>query len=99
MDKLYTEISEISKGFKVTPERGLCKLMEETGELAQSVNKTIGFKGPIKPIDEVRHEIVEESADVIQNVFCVASLYGITYQEIVDALTEKNQKWINVYKK
>ena len=48
MKDLYQDISDLTQSFEVNHEKSICKLTEEVGELAQSVNKIIGIKGPIK---------------------------------------------------
>jgi len=96
MKKQFQDIHNISKlDKKGNIPLALCKLAEEFGELAQAVNMQTGRKKSSCSPKEIREKVVEESADVIQNVFCVADKFGIKYEEIVRYLSIKNTKWAN----
>ncbi len=91
---LYSDVDRITKSMEnLTKEKCLSKLFEECGELAQSVNKTIGLKGSLKNDNDVRDEIIEEMVDAIQNIFCIGSKFGIRYEEITEMFPLKNNKW------
>lgn len=94
MKKQYEEINALNKKKGVTVEKGLCKLAEEFGELAQACNVVIGIK--TKKDVNINDLIAEEAADTIQNVFSICNLMGIKYETIVKALITKNDKWRNI---
>ena len=96
MRNLFKDVHNLSKLDKHgTLPLALCKLAEEFGELAQVVNMKTGRKKNSYSHKEIRSKVAEESADVIQNVFCVADKFGITYEEILICLAIKNIKWEN----
>lgn len=53
----------------------LSKLMEETGELVQSVNKMTGRKTHNLSDEEIEKEIIEELADVLQCTYSYTAEY------------------------
>jgi NTP pyrophosphatase (non-canonical NTP hydrolase) len=93
MKEIYKEIEILNNKSCTTVERGICKLFEECGEFAQAANKTIGIKISNNTLEETKSEILEEGCDVIQNVFSIMNLYGISYNDIVRYLPIKNKKW------
>ena len=97
MKKLFDEIRVLSASdvYNQGIAESMCKLSEEFGELAQVVCMQIGRKKNNYTPQEIKDKAIEESADLIQNVFCVADKFGITYQELVIALSTKNNKWAN----
>ena len=95
LEKLHKEIEEIKKTIPNTIADDFCKLAEEVGELSQSINKTIGIKKHNLTPDEIRLEVLEETADVLQNLLSIASSYNISTSEILEALEGKNEKWKN----
>jgi len=97
MKELFKEIHNISESDKYNQgmSEAMCKLSEEFGELAQVVCMKIGRKKNKFNEQEIKEKAIEESADVIQNVFCIADKFGITYDELVTALNTKNKKWKN----
>ena len=97
MKKLFDEIRVLSASDKYNHgiAEAMCKLSEEFGELAQVVCMKIGRKKHKYNAQEIKFKAIEESADLIQNVFCVADKFGITYEELADALSTKNNKWKN----
>lgn len=94
MKNLYEEISELSVMDGCTIPEAFCKLAEEFGELAQSVCKTIGKKTHSLTPEQIREEIKEECADTIQNVFCIADKYRITYEELMDSISVYELKYV-----
>lgn len=94
MNKVFNYVNHVDNLDKVSNEKMLCKLFEECGELAQAVNKTIGMKSV--GTSDVRAEILEESADVIQIVFALLSRYDITYDELVAEVINKTDKWEDI---
>lgn len=98
MKEIYDDIKRINLLDPAGPSERLCKLYEETGELAQAVNKTTGRKVVTQTPDEVRDLIIEESADSIQCVLSLIDYWGITYEELVDKIKTKNIKWETVVK-
>jgi len=77
----------------VGPADRLCKLFEESGELAQAVNRTTGRKKNKMSEDEVIDLICEEAADTIQCVISLIDTYGITYDDLTKMMAKKNEKW------
>jgi len=64
--EIYEDIQRINKLDPTTPEKRLCKLFEEAGELAQAINKKLGRKVVKETDEEVLDLICEEAADTIQ---------------------------------
>jgi len=93
MEELYKDIQKINELDPVGPAERLCKLFEESGELAQAVNRTIGRKKNKMPENEVIDLICEEAADTIQCVISLIDTYGITYDDLVKMMNKKNKKW------
>ena len=96
--KAIKEIHHLNKLDKATTEARMCKLMEEVGELAQGINKTIGRKR--RKLDEtdldIEKNILEEGVDSIQNILCILDGRGHSYKKIIERLLEKNQEWKKV---
>ena len=99
MKKIFKQIQKLNKLDKAGVPEALCKLAEEFGELAQVLNKTIGRKPHTLTEKQIQDNIIEECADVIQNVFCIADKRGIPLKKIKKALKSKNKKWKKVIKK
>ena len=93
IQEIYQEISNLNIFDKATHSERMCKVAEEFGELAQSVNKTIGRKINKLSEEEKKAEIIEEGADLIQTTISLLYGYGITAEELIAALVEKNKKW------
>ncbi|MFD2617299.1 MazG nucleotide pyrophosphohydrolase domain-containing protein [Terrilactibacillus laevilacticus] len=68
-------------------------LMEEVGEVARAVRAyEIGRDHPndeLQNKEEWRQELIEELGDVIGNLTLLASLYGITLEDIVESHKKK----------
>lgn len=100
MRKAYQQISDIIQKFD-KPERAalnmtfhLSKLVEETGEMAQSINKLNGRKkkkGESK--EEILTNIGEEVVDSIQCLMAIAINAGVDYDTLKKTLVEKNKKF------
>lgn len=97
MRKLFDETVEITKIKNHGLALHMTKCMEELGELTQSVNRTLGNKQrKITDTDKsIRENVLEESADTFQCLISIMSDYNITYDELKEALTKKNKKWLN----
>jgi NTP pyrophosphatase (non-canonical NTP hydrolase) len=70
----------------------MSKLMEESGEFAQEVNKNLGIKTK-KSSDTpavITDNIAQEAADMIQIIIGVCHLNGVTYDHVMDQLKKKN---------
>jgi NTP pyrophosphatase (non-canonical NTP hydrolase) len=93
----YTRIGEINQRKGVTPALGLCKLFEESGELAQAVNVEIGIKNGEKKL--IKANVKEECADAMQNIMSVANLFKISFEDLVDELSRKNGEWDKIKRK
>ncbi len=99
MKKVFKDIQRINKLDPATPSERLCKLFEESGELAQAVNKKIGRKVVTETDDEIRDLILEEASDTIQCVISLIDSWDITYDEVVEKIKSKNIKWEKVINK
>lgn len=97
MRKLFDEVVEITKIKNHGLALHVTKCVEEMGELTQAVNKTLGNKKrSIEDTDEnIRLNVLEEAADTYQCLISIMSDYNITYDELKQALTKKNKKWLN----
>lgn len=72
----------------------LAKLSEEFGELAQAINKFNGRKKRKGETDNaIDDNIVEEGADIIQNVMAIVVNAGGDYETLKAKLHEKNKKF------
>jgi len=91
--ELYIEVQEINKLDNVGAPERLCKLFEESGELAQAVNRSIGRKKNKMSDEEVIELICEEAADTSQCVLSLIDTYGISYEDLVSMMNKKNKKW------
>lgn len=99
MKELFKEIKKIDKiAYRSLP-KAVCKLSEEYGELVQAINRGMGMKKHNLSREEIRNNIKEESADLIQNIFLLASRFKIDYDELVSALSHKNKVWKKKYGK
>jgi NTP pyrophosphatase (non-canonical NTP hydrolase) len=99
MKNVYNDIQRINIIDPATPAERLCKLFEESGELAQAVNKKIGRKVVTESDEEVRDLILEEADDTIQCVISLIDTWGISYDELVQKISSKNIKWESVVNK
>jgi len=78
----------------------LSKLSEETGELAQAINKLNGrkkIKGETEK--EILDNIEEEAADSIQCIMAIAINAGVDYESLKVRLQEKNKAFAKHVKK
>lgn len=97
MKKEFKEVQKINSIDPANPAERLCKLFEESGELAQVVNKSIGRKGKkVSDVSEIKDHVCEEAADTIQCVFSLIDAYDISYEELKNKLVQKNKKWKKV---
>jgi len=100
MQSHFTEVSKILKKDRkkngTNEAKLLCKLTEEVGELAQSVNKIIGMKGTSEPVSEIDNNISEEIADCIQILFTIGIMRNISYEDLTKMLAQKNIKYKNL---
>lgn len=93
MEKLYKDIKRIDSKHHRGIARKLGKITEELGELFSGVYSFLGWKRnkKNKTESELKENILEEGADVIQNVFCVLSHFGFTYEQVIEELDRKNK--------
>jgi len=97
LDILYSEIKEIRTTKSLNNvANDFCKLAEEVGELSQSINKTLGIKSHKLSEEQIKLEVIEESADVLQNLLSICAHYNITLTELLNMLKQKNTKWKNI---
>lgn len=99
MKELFLQIKKIDKVAYRSLPKAVCKLGEEYGELVQAINMGIGMKKHSCSPLEVKNKVREESADLIQNIFLLASRFGIRYEDLVYSLNHKNFVWKNKYGK
>ncbi len=73
----------------------LNKLTEEVGEFAQVINKTLGIKTKKKydTPEAIKDNIAEEGADMIQIIVGICHLHSITYDQLMEKLTDKNHEY------
>ena len=84
--ELYNNAKIINKTYDPTPYQTLSKLLEEVGELAQSINKYTS-----------KDEILNESVDSIICIFSLLNIYDIKFNDIEDSMKEKMEKWRKIY--
>ena len=92
---IFWEVKRWNGEDPASNEGRLGKLTEEVGELAKAINKTNGrkiLKEEDTP-DAIRAEILDEAADVIQNVLSIIDGFDFTAPEILMAIVKKNKKW------
>lgn len=100
MRKSYAQLVELLKDYDgngdvaVAMTFHLSKLVEEVGEMAQSINKLNGRK---KIKNETKEEILdnieEEVADSIQCLMAIAINAGVKYESLKARLVKKNSKF------
>lgn len=93
LDEVYKQIGCLTDRQDMPLANTVCKLSEEVLELIQSVNKHIGMKKHNQTQKEIDAEILEESADVIQNVLCIMYQRGIKPDDVIAHIKKKNLKW------
>jgi NTP pyrophosphatase (non-canonical NTP hydrolase) len=99
MGKMQTRFDEVARlveeDAKITGASvalHMSKLMEESGEFAQEVNKNLGIK-KMKTSDTpavITDNIAQEAADMIQIIVGVCHLNGVTYDHLMDQFKKKN---------
>lgn len=99
MKEIYEEIQRLNVTDPASPQDRLVKTFEEVGELAQAVGKDIGRKIHSESKEDIRANILEEGADTIQCVISVLDSYDISFEELCEAMTNKNGKWEQVIAK
>ena len=101
MKKAYEQIKEImleadyGVNTSLNMTLHLSKLIEEVGEMAQSMNKLNGRKkrSDTEPYEEILENIREEAADSIQCLMAIAINAGVDYESLKKTLEEKNKKF------
>lgn len=93
MKQIYEDIKYINKIDPADVSLRLNKLFEESGELAQAVNKTLGRKHHEEDVDALVSSVIEEAADTIQCVMSVLAEYDVDYVELTNMIMLKNMKW------
>ena len=89
MKKYFNQVKKLNISDDCGVKFAFCKLFEEAGELAQSVNKLIGRKVSTQTPKQIKVEITQECIDVIQNVFCIADKCKIKYKEFIVDFNKK----------
>lgn len=100
MRKAYEQLEKIITEFDGDGDRAVsmtfhvCKLVEENGEMAQSINKLNGRKKRGKESnEEIVDNIEEEVADSIQCLMAIAINAGVKYESLKARLEKKNKKF------
>lgn len=75
--------------FDITQSKDLCVLVS-------FINKVIGRKSTNESKEDIRENILEESADVIQNLLLIFNRLGLDPDELLDKVRVKNEKWKSV---
>jgi NTP pyrophosphatase (non-canonical NTP hydrolase) len=92
MKKIFNEIKKLDSN-QISNAQRVSKLFEECGELAQSVNKTNGMKSSSQSREEIENEILEESADAIQNIISIVADFGFSWKDLKSEISRKNKVW------
>jgi NTP pyrophosphatase (non-canonical NTP hydrolase) len=98
MRKQFEKIQELTKLSSRHTIEHLAKLMEESGELAQEVNKIVGTKNTKEHVEEIRKNILEEGCDAIQCILAILANENHSYDAIKEELDKKNNKWSKNFK-
>lgn len=94
-DELFIQTAELVAIQDSTISIHLSKLMEESGEFAQALNKFIGTKGwdPVDTTESIKQEVLEEAADQVQIILGIVSKLNFTSEDFLLALKKKNKKY------
>ena len=98
MKENYIQIQKLTKLSNRHSLEHLGKLFEESGELAQEVNKLVGTKATKETSEKVNKNILEEGCDTIQCVLAILANEGHSYSDIKKELGNKNNKWLKAFK-
>ncbi len=79
-------ISQYKDGYW-TPHEIMCRLAEETGELAREINHTFGRKK--KKSGESDSNLSEELGDILFTIICLANSQAISLDDSFDLAMEK----------
>jgi len=90
--EIYKEIQRLNSIDQVGPEKRLCKLFEEAGELSQAINKKLGRKVINETEEEIIELIREETADTIQCVLSFMDAYGMDLTFMEDTFINGSNK-------
>ena len=94
MEDRFNEVGILTEIGNISLDYAMLKTLEEFGELSKEVNRVIGIKRRENLSEfEIRSNIKDELVDTIQNLFSVASILDIDYEEIVNHMKNKNDKW------
>jgi len=96
MKDIYKKIKSLSDRDVADAEGLTLKAMEELGELVQALLHENGYKANEKTPEAIRENQLEEGCDVIICIMGVLVKKGFTYQQILDMLNKKTDKWENV---
>lgn len=94
MKKAYERICDLSKRDNKTITEKTAKLFEEGGELAAEVLKITG-KRPGK--NSSTSEVLQEAVDVVQCAISVVAMLDVPYEDFLEMLDKKNDKWQSKY--
>lgn len=94
--EVWKEVSEIDKEDDCLLSEAVCKFVEEFGELSTEINKIIGRKSTNDSIETIKENILEESADTLQNLLLIFNRLGLDPDDLLNKVREKNEKWKSV---
>jgi NTP pyrophosphatase (non-canonical NTP hydrolase) len=94
--EVWKEVSEIDKEDDCLLSESVCKFVEEFGELSTEINKIIGRKSTNDSIETIKENILEESADTLQNLLLIFNRLGLDPDDLLNKVREKNEKWKSV---
>ena len=99
--KIFKEIEKLNQIDHATLSERMCKITEETGELAQVINKTNGRKYVKKGDTEkkINKNILEEGVDSVQCVFSLLSQAGFSSEDVLKTMKVKNKSWEKAIRK
>jgi NTP pyrophosphatase (non-canonical NTP hydrolase) len=83
MKEAFDDVVRLDSIENVGLSRKGCKLAEEAGELMQVICRYIGMKHNEMTPQEMQEEAFGEIADVVQNCFCIANQFGITFEDLL----------------
>lgn len=99
IDYIYSLVGNVSPLEKSNDicKKGL-KLNEEVGELSAEILKLVNYKFHNDTQEEIRKNLLYESADSIIQVFDILVSLGYTKEELVDASEKKINEWLHKIK-
>lgn len=82
MKAAFVDVNKLNKLEDVGLSRKICKFAEESGEIMQVICRYVGMKANKMSDAEMREEALGEVADIVQNSFCIASEYNVSFENL-----------------